>query len=89
MTDWQIVFGSQAVKPAELDSTSSKVYVYQRRNIQRVTQTLDDVTSEFWQYEERKLSREEYLKLQVDQLENENTNLQLALTELYENLLES
>lgn len=81
---WQIVHGSQLDKPAEFDSTSSNFYVYQRRNIQRVTQDLDGVNSEFWQYEERKITHGEYEKLLAD----ENTNLQLALTELYENLLE-
>ena len=76
---WQTVYGS--IKPAEFDTTSSKVYVYQRRNFQQV----DD----FWQYEERKLTHDEYQKLRIEILEKENTNLQLALAELYENLLES
>ena len=84
MTEWQIVYGGQTSTPAEFDTTSSKFYVYQRRNIQRVTEN----NISFWQYEERKLTREEYLKLQVDQLQDETTNLQLAITELYENLLE-
>lgn len=84
MTDWQFVEGSQLDKPAELDSTSSKVYVYQRRNIQRVS-TDEGV---FWQYEERKLTHDEYQKLRIAELELQNTNLELALTELYENLLE-
>ena len=76
---WQTVYGS--IKPAEFDTTSSKVYVYQRRNVQR--------DGDSWQYEERKLTHDEYQKLRIEQLEVENTNLQLALTELYENLLES
>ena len=84
MTEWQIVYGGQTSTPAEFDTASSKFYVYQRRNIRRVTEN----NISFWQYEERKLTREEYLKLQVDQLQDETTNLQLAITELYENLLE-
>lgn len=76
MTEWQTIYGGQTSTPAEFDTTSSKFYVYQRRNIQRV--------GDSWQYEERKLSHGEYEKLLAD----ENTNLQLALTELYENLLE-
>ena len=84
MTEWQIVYSGQTSIPAEFDTTSSKFYVYQRRNIRRVMEK----NISFWQYEERKLTREEYLKLQVDQLQDETTNLQLAITELYENLLE-
>lgn len=84
---WQIVSGD--FEPAELDTNSSKVYVYQRRNIQRVTHENEDGTSsEFWQYEERKLTHDEYQKLRIERLESENTNLQLALAELYENLLD-
>lgn len=78
---WQIVQGSQLNKPLEFDSTSSKAYVYQRRNITKLD-------SGIWQYEERKLTHDEYNKLRIQQLEDENTNLQLALAELYENLLE-
>ncbi len=83
MTDWYKVHGS--VKPAEFDATSSKFFVYQRRNAQLVTLENDfGGTYETWQYEERKLSHGEYEKLLAD----ENTNLQLALTELYESFLE-
>ena len=76
---WQTVYGS--IKPAEFDTTSSKVYVYQRRNVQR--------DGDSWQFEECKMTHDEYQKLRIEQLEVENTNLQLALAELYENLLES
>ena len=82
MTDWQIVFGD--AQPADFDAMSSKFYVYQRRNPQLITSD----NGEFWQYDERKLTREEYLKMQVDQLQDENTCLQLALTELYEEMLQ-
>ena len=37
MTEWELVHGSQETKPAELDTEISRVYVYQRRNIERVT----------------------------------------------------
>ena len=84
MTDWFLTHGSQSVKPAELDTTSSDKYVYQRRNVQRVTVENFGFTSEFWQYEERKLAHGEYEKL----LESELTQTQLAITELYESLLE-
>lgn len=76
MTDWYKVNGSAIT--AEFDATSSKVYVYQRKNFQQVG---DDN----WTYDERKLSHDEY---RIVKLESENTNLQLALTELYESILE-
>ena len=85
--DWQIVYGSD--EPAEFDATSSKFYVYQRRNAQLVT-LHDELTGDYqqWQYEERKMTHEEYYKMRNAQLEDELTQTQLALTELYENLLE-
>lgn len=61
MTDWKKVQGSQEEKPAEFDTTSSEVVVYQRRNIQRVKVTNPDgTTTELWEYEEREMTREEY-----------------------------
>ena len=84
MTDWQIVHDSQEDKPAELDTTSSEIYIYQRRNIQRVTDDLDGKAYECWQYEERKLTRDEYNAIRAELLEAELTNTQLALVELYE-----
>lgn len=81
MTDWKKVSGSQVSKPAEFDTTSSAVFVYQRRNIERITVENEfDGTSELWQYDERKMSHGEYEQL----LENELTQTQLALVELYE-----
>ncbi len=61
MTDWEKVQGSQPEKPEEFDTTSSAVVVYQRRNIHKVTvENEDGTTSELWQYDERKLTRDEY-----------------------------
>ena len=53
MTDWKTVYATPAGQPAELDTTSSSFVVYQRRNIRQVDNNL-------FQYEERKLTREEY-----------------------------
>ena len=89
MTDWQMVYGSQDTMPAEFDTTSSAYYVYQRRNVQRVTTTdFDGNSYEYWQYDERKLTHAEYNALRADLLEQELTNTQLALVDLYESLLE-
>lgn len=81
MIDWQKVYDTQEQKPSELDTTSSAVYVYQRRNIERVT--VEDETSgtyQMWEYEERKLTKDEYAAM----LEEELTQTQLALIEIYE-----
>lgn len=88
MAEWKLTQGSQEVKPAELDTTSSRFYVYQRRNIERVTVGDEFGTAELWQYEERKMTRDEYAQLRIATLAEENTQLQLALTELYESILE-
>ena len=88
MTEWELVQGSQETKPAELDTEISRVYVYQRRNIERVTVEVPEFggTSEFWQYEERKLTREEWANMRAAELEEELTQTQLALVELYEKI---
>ena len=87
MTEWELVHGSQETKPAELDTEISRVYVYQRRNIERVTIEDEEFgTNEFWQYEERKLTREEWANMRAAELEEELTQTQLALVELYETL---
>ena len=61
MTEWTKVQGSQPEKPEEFYTTSSEVIVYQRRNIERVNiKNEDGTTSELWEYDERKLTRDEY-----------------------------
>lgn len=64
MTDWETVYGSQETKPVEFDTTSSDIYVYQRRNIKEVEiKGEDDKTYKQWCYEERKLSKKEYTEI--------------------------
>lgn len=66
MTNWKTVQGSQTTRPAEIDTSSSAVTVYQRRNIERVTvENGDGTTTELWQYEERQMTREEYTDMQA------------------------
>lgn len=68
MTAWIKVQGSQTTRPAEIDTTSSSVTVYQRRNIERITVKCEDgSTAELWQYEERQMTREEYFMMQIEQ----------------------
>lgn len=66
MTDWRKVQGSQEEKPAEFDTVSSKVYVYQRRNVERISEETEQGTVEYWQYDERKMSRGEYAEMMTD-----------------------
>ena len=68
MTEWKQVHGSQINKPQEFDTSSSQVYVYQRKNIQRISKQdpMSDTTYELWQYDERKMTREEYAILIAD-----------------------
>lgn len=62
MQDWKTVRGSQETQPSEFDTTSSSVWVYQRRNVHTVTETNEDgMTTTLWEYEERLLTREEYI----------------------------
>ena len=85
MTDWKTVQGTQENKPLELDTTSSSFCIYRRRNIERITvEDMDGNTSELWQYEEQKLTPEEF---RIVALEDELNKTQLAIVELYEKSL--
>lgn len=81
MTDWKTVYGSQTEKPLEFDTASSKIFVYQHKNIERVTveNSISGGVSELWQYEERKLSREEYAiiiaEVQQEQIDQNRADL--------------
>ena len=75
---WYSAFSN--VMPAEFDSDSSKTYVYQRRNIIQ--------SGDGFQYEERKIPKDDFLHFRIQSLEDENLQLQLVLTELYEKFWE-
>lgn len=58
---WETVTGSQESRPEAIDKTSSGKYVYLRRNFQRITRTNENSgTVVLWQYEEAKVTQEEY-----------------------------
>lgn len=96
MTDWRKVQGSQEEKPAEFDTTTSKVVVYQRKNIKRITITdMDGKTAELWEYEEREMTREEYAivrtetqQKQIDEATETALTGLMATTDLYEELID-
>lgn len=64
MTDYIKVMSSQTEKPLELDATSSKFVVYQRKNITFVEEVTGESEQEtvpaHWEYEERKMTKSEY-----------------------------
>ena len=53
---WYEVENGTAVKPADVDTTSSKVYVYVRRNFELVPETVDIPAHYRW--EEMKIPKE-------------------------------
>lgn len=58
---WETVTGSQESRPEVVDKTSSSKYVYLRRNFQKVTRTNENSSPvTLWQYEEAKVTQEEY-----------------------------
>lgn len=68
MTQWQKVFGTQAEKPAELDTASSPTTVYQRRNIKAaVHEDGQGQQVQGWEYEERQLGADEYERLLAEE----------------------
>ena len=87
MTEWEQVYGDE--KPLETDSDSSQFFVYQRKNIERVTVENEGVTYETWRYDERKLTKDEYARMREAELEEELTQTQLALAELYEGMIQN
>ena len=96
MQDWKEVLGSQEAKPEEFDLTASKTVAYQRRNIRRVkVKDMDDKETEVWKYEEREMTHEEAVKLQlaeeaakIGEIDETSTTGLLAVTDLYEQLIE-
>lgn len=59
MTDWVQAMGSQGGnKPPEFETDSSEFVVYQRRNFSQGAYG-------FWLYEERTLTKAEYLQLRI------------------------
>ena len=55
------VYLSQENRPEVIDKTSSGKYVYLRRNFQRITRTNENSGAVvLWQYEEAKVTQEEY-----------------------------
>lgn len=95
------VKSQSSVKPELVDTTSSKSTVYLRKNIVEVEKTNenDDTSTTFYEYDEAKLSKEEYQEylkeingsdtLQtIEDLKAENQNLNEQVSMLTNCLLE-
>lgn len=74
-----------ATEPALVDTTSSSVYVYIRKDVTKKTRK-DPATEEetdYYEYQEAKLTKDQYQTYLVDQAAtSDNTNIQLAVAEL-------
>ena len=90
-----------SVKPDLVDTTSSKSTVYLRKNIVEVEKTNenDDTSTTFYEYDEAKLSKEEYQEYlkeldmtntlrAIEDLKEENKSLSEQVTMLTDCLLE-
>ena len=61
MTEWKNSQCNGTEIPAEFETGISKKYVFQRRNFKRIYfENSDGSKTEGWEYEERKLTNEEY-----------------------------
>ena len=60
--EWYRSSNSNSVKPADVDDTSSKVYVYVRKDFELIPETEenDQVIPEHWEYMEKKISKEDW-----------------------------
>ena len=80
--------GSQAEKPLEIDTTSSKIVVYVRRNIERITRP-DPMTGaeiSLWGYEEAELTPSEFEKFKT---EKDIDDLQYQITSVNDSVIEA
>lgn len=77
-------------KPSEVDTTSSKVYVYLRKDFEKKTREPmqeGEEPTEYWEYLEQKIKKEDWETYQrLTANENELTDAQVAIVGLYEML---
>lgn len=94
--NWKTVRGTQTVKPATEDKTSSPSVVYLRKDIHKVLIEQNDQAYYAWEYEEAVLTLEEYAEYEelvaqvatpaMQTLQEQNTILMEALADIYERL---
>lgn len=81
---WELHTGSQSSKPLEQEKTDTAVFL--RRNIKQIDQKNEDGSSaKVWQYEEIKLTPDEYAEMQsivYQDLANRMDTLDSTLAEI-------
>lgn len=89
MTDFKTVHSSAPERPAEIDTASSAVYVYERQNIRQEDVTVgtgeDTQTVTEWVYEQREYTKDEYdmmLSPAIQGVQQALSELQLAIDSL-------
>lgn len=64
--EWKKVEGTQETKPAAIDTTSSPLTVYLRKEITQVTKKSGDEEIKVWQYLEAQLTLKQYAEYQKE-----------------------
>jgi len=81
---WYEVENGSDLRPAELDTSSSRRYVYERRSIQRVPASGEGeaVSAAHWRWEERKTPKEDWAVERARLHETALEDVYAALAEL-------
>ena len=85
MSEWIEVIGSPPTKPAEIDTSTSEFYVFERKDIQEYKEPdSENVTSKRWKYLERKITRDQWLVETVKRNKENTDAIMQGLVDLYE-----
>lgn len=82
---WTKHYTADNIKPAELDTTSSKVYNFIRKDFKLIPESGEDdrIITEHWEYLEQKILKEDFeLYLTVADHTSEISDVEDALVEL-------
>ena len=82
--EWVEVIGSQPEKPEEIDTTSSKFIVYERKDIKPYEEEDKEQTGFKWTYKERQIPREQWILDQTKANHEDLVALLSGLIDLYE-----
>ena len=84
MLKWKLTENSSTDKPLVIDKTSSKVYVYVRKNITSTTVTdMDENIRTVWRYEEAKVKKLDWNKYYSEIIHDlEMTEVQQTITDM-------
>lgn len=84
MTHWKLVKRYSKSRPEEFDTKSSALIIYQRRNFKLLEESKDE---QLWEFEERKLSYNEYQDLRRNNVEVMLSDIQSRLDFIEEALI--